>query len=127
MEDKQLSTSPMGGEEVGTETCRKTGLLHKENTIPHCQGLNKTEVGEEDIKGLDQCSAKCTSLTFSDPLEEISMDKACPPTINVKQKRVSRRDEHEHRIHSYGQSEDVLAYNRNIIGDDLSLPSQTEV
>ena len=123
----ELSASLMTDEEVGIQKCGQTGLLKGRNASAYCQDLNKAEVGEKCMKGLDQCINKYTSPTFSDPLEEKSIDKDCASTINVEQRRVSRRDKHEHTLHSYGQSGDGLANNKSDIDDNLALPSKTEV
>ena len=72
-----------------------------------------------------QLTTRCTGPTFSDPVCIASMDKTTvSQKIDVEQKRVSRRDEHERTlVNSCGQARDETSNNTKCVGGYLNLPS----
>ena len=138
--EKQLSPSLACDEDVNKETERiETDALKEGEISSRCQGSDTKEVGEDNNTSSNQCTNKCTRPTFSDPDREISssvdnkVDGITRSNIEIKQRRVSRRDEHERTLlqqqHSCGQLEGGLDHiNKKIVVDDhLVLPPQTQV
>ena len=146
MEEK-LSPCATHNEEIGTESLKQTQTLtEKEATLYFkCPKQTNAERGKklDGATSVEQSSNKCTTRpTFSDLNSEQTMDKddveICTfLTMNdTDQKRVSRRDEHEHRkllLHSSGQDfqEGGLAnttQNSTLDdGDIVIFPSQVKV
>ena len=137
--DKQLSSSFACDEDVGKETReRQTDVLKEGETSAHCQRSDTNEVGEETETCSEQHTKKCTRTTFSDPDSELlksSVDNKAEgittSNIDVEQRRVSRRDEHERTLqqqHSHGQLDGGLHHTNKKEADDIFIkPSQNQV
>ena len=128
-EDK-LSTIVYNKEDIESTTCMQTDTSRKEgNNLSYRHGLDSKELGEEAEIDPQQRNIKCTGPTFSDPVCIASMDKTTvSKKIDVEQKRVSRRDEHERTlVNSCGQLRDETSNNTKCVGGYLNLPSSQKL
>ena len=122
----KLSTIVCNKKDIESNTCRQADTSRKDgNEILYRHGLESGELGEEGKMDPQQLTTRCTGPTFSDPVCIASMDKTTvSQKIDVEQKRVSRRDEHERTlVNSCGQSRDETSNNTKCVGGYLNLPS----
>ena len=137
--EKQISPSLLCDENVRKDTQRRqTDALKEGETSSNCQGSDRNKVGEDNTTSIEQCTNKCTRPTFSNPDSELSVDnkvdEITTTNIDIEQRRVSRRDEHERTLkqqqqqHSCGQLEGGLDHiSKKVVDDSHVLPSQTQV
>ena len=125
MEEK-LSTSLNRNDETGIKIGGQNDLSEERNCLPYCQDMNPLEVKDGCAEGLINKNNEGAMPTFATSLCGISRDKECSVTTNFEQKRVSRRDEHEHALNFCGQFGDGLAQDKNC-KDSVSSPAQTKV
>ena len=122
----KLSTIVCNKKDIESTPCRQADTSRKDgNKLSYRHGLESGELGEEGEMDPQQLTTRCTGPTFSDPVCIASMDKTtASQKIDVEQKRVSRRDEHERSlVNSCGQSRDETSNNTKCVGGYLNLPS----
>ena len=126
----KLSTIVCNKKDIESNTCRQADTSRKDgNKLSYRHGLESGELGEEGEMDPQQLTTRCTGPTFSDPVCIASMDKTTVSTkIDVEQKRVSRRDEHERTlVNSCGQLRDETSNNTKCVGGYLNLPSSQKL